>query len=188
VLSLLVDLLSDPEKSARVGAVQALTYSGTEAAGLLLRLKARMGDEEPEVVCECFSGLLTLAPREGVPFVAEFLDGNDRAIQEGAVLALGSSRRAEAFEILKSYWERASSDLQEVTLMALALLRLPAANDFLLSLVANESATVAAAALAALAVHRYDPRICERAAAAVAEKKNATLQLAFDKHFQAKNS
>ena len=99
VLALLVDLLTDEEKAARVGAVQALAYSGTEAAALLLRLKARLGDKEPEVISECFGGILELAPDSGVPFVAEFLDAEEEAIQEGALLASGAraGRRRSTF-------------------------------------------------------------------------------------------
>src|SRR5262249_11165043 len=95
VITYLVDLLCDPEKPARAGAAQALAYSETEAAGLLLRFKARVGDSEPEVISECFGGLLKLAPEESVPFVAEFLTSPDSAVQEAAILALGDSRRRE---------------------------------------------------------------------------------------------
>jgi hypothetical protein len=184
-LSLLVDLLAEPDKAARVGAVQALTYAGTEAAGLLLRLKCRLGDAEPEVISECFSGLLELTPEQAVTFVAEFLASHDEAIREAALLALGSSRRPEAFEILKSHWEKSAGELQDVVLMSMALLRQPAATDFLLSLVADQSQVVAAAALAALAVQRYDTRVRDRAAAAVAKNGHAALRALFDKRFAA---
>jgi HEAT repeat protein len=184
-LSVLVDMLADKEKAARIGAVQALAYSGTEAAGLLLRLKARVGDREPEVISECFAGILELAPEQGVAFVTEFLDSEDDAIQEGALLALGTSRRAEAFEILKMFARRASGDLLEVAHVALALLRLPEAMDYLLTLVADRSRAVATAALGALAVHRYDARVCERTAAAVAATGDTTLRSVFESRFRA---
>jgi HEAT repeat protein len=107
VLPLLVDLLTDPEKVARVGAAQALAYCGSEAAGLLLRLKARVGDKDPEVVAECLRGVLQLSAQEGVSFVAGFLRSADEAIAESAVLALGDSRRPEAFDALKAFWTAA---------------------------------------------------------------------------------
>jgi HEAT repeat protein len=182
-LALLVDLLADEDKAARVGAVQALTYAGSEAAHLLLRLKVRLGDEEPEVICECFTGLLEMAPEPAVPFVAEFLDAADAALQEGAALALGSSRRPEAFLVLKAVWNRPLRPSPDVLCVALALLRLPAATDFLLSVVAEEPQATAAAAVAALAVHRYDQRIRQRAAAAVAASGHAALRAVFDKRF-----
>jgi HEAT repeat protein len=181
---LLVDLLADPEKAARVGAAQALTYSGTEAAALLLRLKARLGDRESEVIAECLGGILELNPQEGVAFVAEFLASADEAIQEAALLALGSSRQPAAFEVLKPFAQRHRGELLEVAHVALALLRLPAATDYLLTVLADPSPAVARAALSALAVQRYDPRVCERAAAVVAQKGDAALQALYEKRFR----
>ncbi len=184
VLPLLVDLLVDPEKGARAGAAQALAYSGTEAAALVLRLKARLGDADPEVISECFTGLLQLVPEQAVSFVAEFLADDDAAIQEAAVLALGSARRPEAFEVLKTFAETHSDDLHEVACVALALLRLPAATEFLLQRVTDPSEAVALAAISALAVHRYDSRVRERVAEAVSAPGRAALRALFEKRFR----
>jgi HEAT repeat protein len=187
-LPLLVDLLCDPCKAARVGGAQALTYAETEAAALLLRFKARVGDKDPEVISECFAGLLQVRPDDGIPFVAEFLESGPEPVREAAVLALGSSRRREAFEVLKAFWEKpCQSTLQETVLLALGLLRLAAANDFLLSLVATGAPAVAAAAVGALAIHRYDARLVERVAAAVAENGSSALHAYFEKKFAAKD-
>jgi HEAT repeat protein len=185
VMPFLVDLMSDEEKAARVGAAQALAYSETESAGLLLRLKARLGDEEPEVVSECFEGLVKLAPAEGVPFVAEFLDSPDAAIQEGAILALGNSRRREGFDILQKFVAKVVDErLCETVCMGLSLLRLPEATDFLLGQVARGTDAEAHAALAGLALHRYDERVRERTAAAVAQNGRATINAVFQKRFR----
>jgi HEAT repeat protein len=185
LMPFLVDFLCDPEKPARIGAAQALTYSESEAAYLVLRLKARLGDKDPEVISECFNGLLALKPDEGVPLVAEFLHANDKAIQEAAILALGDSRRKEAFEILKKYWETCiDSELKEIALMALALLRLPPATDFLLELVAAESEPTARSALSALALHRYDDRLRDRTASAVAQNGRPSVRTHFEKSFR----
>jgi HEAT repeat protein len=127
VMEILVDLLVDRYEGARAGAIQALTYARTPSAALLVRFKARIGDRTPEVLSECFTGLLEMTPETAVPFVAEFLDSPMEAVQAGALLALGSSRRPEAFEVLKAFRERPTRDLEEVALTALALLRLPAA-------------------------------------------------------------
>jgi HEAT repeat protein len=186
VLHLLVDMLADKDKAARVGAVQALTYSGTEAAGLLLRLKARLGDAESEVLSECLTGLLELLPDEGVPFVAEFLSRAKESIQEAALLALGSSRQTKAFEPLRAFAAKHTGDVQEVAHVALALLRLPAATDFLLTQVADSSHGVAESAVKALAVQAHDPAVRERVAAAIADTGNAALRTLFDKRFQIK--
>ena len=178
-------MLADSEKAARIGAVQALASTGTEAAGLLLRLKVRLGDAEDEVISECFGGLMELSPAAELAFVADYLGSPNEAIQEAALLALGNSRQPAGFEILKSFAQRHSSELQEVAHVALALLRLQAATDFLLTLVADRSEAVALSALGALAVHRHDPRVHERAAAAVASNGSAALRGLFEKRFAA---
>lgn len=183
VLTLLVDLLTDEEKGVRAGAVRALVYSGTEAAGLLLRLKARLGDSDPEVIAECLEGIVELNPEQGVAFVAEFLTSPAEAIQEAAVLALGSSRRPEALAPLKAYAEQCPEDLREAAYVALALLRLPAAIDYLLTVVADAAPAVAQPALVGLAVHRHDSRIRERAADAVAGNGDAALAALFESRF-----
>jgi HEAT repeat protein len=184
VLALLVDMLAAEDKAERVGAVQALAYSGAEAAGLVLRLKSLLGDEESEVISECLGGLLDLNPVEGIPFVAKFLDAPTEAIQEAALLALGGSRRPEAFEVLKSFAERNQGEIQEVAFVALALLRLPTATDLLLTRVAEPASAASRAAVAALAIHRYDERIRERTAAAVTQNGDPVLRALFEKRFR----
>jgi HEAT repeat protein len=186
VMPYLVDLLNDPEKPARIGAAQALAYSEAAAAALLLRLKARLGDKDPEVISECFSGLMKLTPSEGVSFVGEFLHSPDLGIRESAVLALGESRRPEAFETLKGFWEtQIDNRLKETILMAFALLRLPQATDFLLKLVGEGSESVARIALTALAVYWHDDKLRERVAVEVAKRGGADLQALFEARFRA---
>src|SRR5579883_1000141 len=91
LLPLLVDALTDPQKEVRIAAAQALGYHGTESAGLLLRLKTRIGDQEPEVLSECLSGLLGCSPKEGLPLVSQVLDSGNPGLREAAMLALGRS-------------------------------------------------------------------------------------------------
>lgn len=185
LMVLLADLLTDPEKVARSAAAKALGSSGALAAIPLLRFKARVGDEEPEVVVECLSGLMTADPAESLPFVGGFLDA-DEEVAEGAALALGESRRPEALTILQKHWPRARRHeaLGNVVLLAIAITRLPAAVDFLLEVLGAESEPTAAGALSALAIHRHNPTIRDRVAAAVA-KKGAGLKKAFEKQFRA---
>jgi len=184
-LPLLVDSLTDPEKEVRIASAQALACFATEAAGLLLRLKVRTGDKEPDVVSECFSGLLTIDSRENLPFVSAFLGTGDLARCEAAVLALGKSRLPEALGALKSCWKQATSTgLREQTLLAIAMLRLPAAIDYLLEHVASDSEKDAIAALFALKIHNYDPRLRERIAELVRQKGSLALQARFDRDFR----
>ena len=66
----IADLLADREAPARKMAAQALAYSENPAAVPLLRLKALLGDEDPQVLGECLLALLAIAPRPSLDFVA----------------------------------------------------------------------------------------------------------------------
>lgn len=163
VMSELADLLADPELDTRIGAVRAIKYSGQEAGVPLLRFKAHVGDENPEVIHECFTTLLALSPEASLPFVAGFLDDDEVTICESAALALGESRLAEAFDILKASWEkRFHPELRQTELLAIALLRNEKAIDFLLSLVADGSAARAGDALVVLSMYQEDEEVWRR--------------------------
>jgi hypothetical protein len=184
-LPLLVDAMVDPERDVRIAAAMALGYVGTEAAGLLLRLKARIGDRDTEVLSECLSGLLTVNPKENLPIVSEFLDPLDPPRCEAAALALGKSLLQDALDPLKACWQECvTSGLREHVLLTIAMLRFPAAIDYLLELVASEPEPVAASSMAALKIHNYDPRLRERLLQVVQKKGSRTLQLVFDRDFR----
>ena len=175
LLPLLVDALIDSQKEVRMAAAQALGHHGSEPASLLLRLKARMGDKEPDVISECLSGLLTASPKENLPFVSQFLDSVDPTIREAAILALGRSRLPEAFGLLKTSLQQHPIGLNEEIFLAMAMLRLPVATEFLLEVVATEGETSASGALSALMIYRYDPALRERIADAVGKNGSRTL-------------
>jgi HEAT repeat protein len=181
LLTLLVDALADPQKEVRTAAAQALGHHGSEPAILLLRLKARLGDKEADVISECLSGLLGCAPRESLPFVAEFLGSDDTGHCEAAILALGRSRLPEAFDLLKAYRQRHPIGLNGELFLALAMLRLPVATEYLLDTIATEGETNAAAALIALMIYRYDPALRERIADAVAKNGSRVLRANFER-------
>jgi HEAT repeat protein len=184
--SLLVDTLVDKEKVVRVATAQALAYVGTEAAGLLLRLKAKVGDNEPEVLSECLAGLMTIGPDANLEFVSGFLDPMDQARCEAAALALGKCRLPAALDALTSCWRRTyDSELREQILLAIAMMRLPAAVDFLVDLVAAESEATALSAMSALKFHAYDPKLCERLALAVKKTGNRVLESRLGRDFKA---
>ena len=102
----LAELLADREAPARRIAAQALGYSENPAAQPLLRLKALIGDEEPQVLSECLLALLAVAPDASLEFVAGFLDGRAPDNAEAAALALGGSRLPAALPLLCEWWER----------------------------------------------------------------------------------
>jgi hypothetical protein len=169
----------------RIAAAQAVGYVGSEAAGLLLRLKVRIGDRDPDVLSECFSGLLEVDSKENFALVASELDPHDAARCEAAALALGRSRLPEALAPLGACWERCGpSELGRQVLLAIAMLRLPAAIDYLMDLVAADSEKAAIAALAALKIHNYDARLRERLAQTLKTTGNRTLQAVFERDFR----
>jgi hypothetical protein len=69
-------------------------------------------------------------------------------------------------------------------LLAIAMLRLPQAIDYLLELVASDSETDAISALFALKIHNYDPRLRLRIAELVQKKGSHALQARFDRDFR----
>lgn len=180
----LVDAMTDPARDVRIAAAQGLGYVGTEAAGLVLRLKARLGDAEPDVFSECLSALLTVDPRANLGFVTEYLRPGQAARCEAAALALGKSRLPDALEPLKACWPNClDAALRQRILLSIAMMRLPAAIDHLLDVVASDSERDAAAALSALKIHNYDPRLRERLESIVRNTGRPTLRAQFARDF-----
>ncbi len=147
ILSHLVPALLDSDKTVRVEVARAIGELGRPEGALLLRLRALAGDEEPEVLGACFSALLGIEGRPGIPFVARFLDDAGEACAEAA-LALGLMHEPEVFELLKARFERGRS-CASALLSAIALTRRPEALEYLVNIVESGDPG-AAAALAAL--------------------------------------
>jgi HEAT repeat protein len=182
LLSHLIELLADPERTVRVEAARAVGNAGSGQAALLLRLRALMGDEEPEVLGACFASVLSIQGDAATDFVSRFLNKDDDAAREAA-LALASLRNARAFALLKKRWGDAGRmTLRPVLVTAMALTRVPEAIDFLLSLIEGDS-RYGGAAVEALATIRSSAEVRLRTAAAVERSGNARLRSAFEKHF-----
>jgi HEAT repeat protein len=180
-----VTLLADKEVPARVGAVRAIGDSGDVAGALLLRLKALLGDEEIEVTGECFASLLRLAPvAASVEFVAQYLRSDSDEVRERAALALGESRLAAAFPVLREAWEQtAQAERRRVLLLSMAMVRLDEAVEFLMGRVAEDREPAAADALAALALYGRDEAVRKRVEELVARRASAGLREAFEREF-----
>jgi len=177
-------LLVDREPPARIGAVRALATNGGTAGALLLRLKVLTGDSEPEVISECFLGLLSSAPEESLRFVADSMDADDQAISDAAIWALGQSRLPAAFEELRNKWERTIARDQRMRLLsATAMLRLESAIEFLCSIISTENQTTASDALNALATFKANSNIREAVATAVRKRGDNILQRTFAREF-----
>lgn len=182
VVLLLTELLLDSDDTARAGAARALGGTGSLAAVPLLRYKVRTGDRLDDVIGECFDSLLTLSFEESLPFVTQYLQAPESTLQGTAMFALAATRRPEALAVLKDYWPFAPADRRESLLLALATSRLPAANDFLIGLIAGKDPN-ARAALSALTIHRHNPKITAAIAAAVETNGAESVREWFRKKF-----
>lgn len=177
---LLTDLIMDPEPPARTGAVRALVYLGGRESELLLRMKIHAGDDHPDVLSECFSGLAQIDPSNAVPFLAEFLDSMDPVKIEEAAIALGETREIEAFEILCRKREDSFRDEQRrMLLLPMALTRSTEAFNYLIDILENDHVKSAVSALDALLIYRADPKMLERIGQAVKTRKEGSIRERF---------
>ena len=164
-LRALVDAMADRAAPVRVEASRALAQMD---GGLLLRLKARLGDEEPGVIGQVFDSLLSVEREEALPFVAEFLQSAQDWVREESALALGASRMPGAVPLLRSAWEATREDAM---LRAISASRQEEAMAFLLGLVRDGRRGEAESALLALEIHKDSEEIREKVRAAVAERE-----------------
>jgi hypothetical protein len=174
----LTALLNDADAAGRIGAVRAIACGNPREAELLLRSKALAGDAEPQVLGECFTGLLAALPEESVGFVAAYLAHADAAVRELAALALGESRLDAALAPLKEAWDGVlvGDELRRALLRAAAAHRSEAAFDWLLAIVADARVPVALEVVEALAIYRHNAKLKQRLEAAVAERGEPTLR------------
>jgi hypothetical protein len=176
LLSEVVQLLVDREPAARIGAIRALGVNGGEAGVLLLRLKVLTGDAELAVMAECFSALLVASADKSVKFVAKYIDSDDEATAEAAMLALGESRLPAAYSFLKEKWNRTVlMPVKRALLAAMAALKLEEAIAFLISLVESANAETAAAAVEALSIYRHNERVSESVRIAALTRKEKAI-------------
>jgi len=146
LLAHLIELLSDKDKTVRGEVVRAIEHFGSPAAALLLRLRAVLGADEPEVLGGCYSGILAIEGVTAITWVARFLAGGDDSAAEAA-MAIASTRSPEAFEALRArFLDKSDLWFRSVLLSAIALTRQEAALEFLLELVRKESPEAEAAA------------------------------------------
>jgi HEAT repeats len=167
----LVEALTEKEPVVRVEAVRGLAEMDGEEAALLLRMKARVGDEEPQIAGQVFDALWKVEGEAALPFVATFLESASGEIREEAALALGASRISGAVALLREACDRTRDPrFREVLFRALSLSRLPEALQFLGNILKTGRRADVKAVIEALELHRENPeirRLIEEAAARV---------------------
>jgi HEAT repeat protein len=139
LLTHLVELLGDKDKSVRTEAVRAIEQVGSSSSGILLRLRAILAADEPEVLGACYSGILRLEGASAIPWVSRFLRSADDPAAEAA-LAIAGTHSLQGFEVLRErFAEETDPWFCSVLLSAIALTRQDAALEFLLDQVRSES-------------------------------------------------
>ena len=171
-------LLYDPEPDARIGAIRAAANGMPREAELLLRSKAIAGDQEPAIVGECLSALMSVEPEGSLAFVAQWLTKSDDALRELAALALGESRVPAALDALKNAWMEpvVADEFRSVLVRAAAAHRSEAAFDWLVSLVADGRAVVVGWVIESLEPYKNNSRLGERLRSALAARGDADLE------------
>jgi HEAT repeat protein len=167
---LLTDLLTDSQKITRAHVAIALgNWRGPEAVPLL-RLKARLGDDDPETFAEVLAALLRHDPRNHLAFVAEFLQGRNLSTIEAAALALGQSKLPTALQPLADAYPRLrSSSIATTLVMAIGLLRTPEAVDWLLDQLPRATTSEATVLFDALRIHHHDEKFMAKLQSVVAQ-------------------
>jgi len=117
--------------------------------------------------------------------VADFLRSASEEIRERAALALGESRLASAFPVLREAWEQTAQAARRRTLLlSIAMLRLDEAVEFLLTRVAEDREAAAADALAALGLYGRDEAVRKRVEEIVGKRGSAALKAVIDREFR----
>jgi hypothetical protein len=134
----LIPLFADKELPVRVNVARAVEQVGTDSAALLLRLRAELASDAPELLDACYSGVLALEGLAAIPWAAQFLPPEDDAAAEAA-MAIAQTRTLEAFQLLRTTFAKTRDPwFRTVVLSAIALTRQQEATDWLLDLIANE--------------------------------------------------
>lgn len=169
----LTALLNDKEPRARTGAAHAISCGNPKEAEAVLRLKVLVGDAEAEVIGECFTGMMSIAPLECLPFVASYLTGENESIRDLAALALGECRNPKVVEYLRAAWDAcgALGEFPVVLIRAAALNRTEPAFDWLIAIIELGAQRHADAAVEALAVYERNTKLSERVEQALARRK-----------------
>ena len=155
--------LGDHDSSVRFSAARAIAHrESRDGAGLLL-LRLGAGEDTQDVAMECVRALFAVAPDLGIQYARAALQTGEREVREPMLQLLGTAADDRAIELLAD--ELASQSLaaeRRLVIQAVGLSLRPSARTLLLELVVSERPSDAEAALAALAIHRYDDRLVAR--------------------------
>jgi hypothetical protein len=177
-------LLADREPPVRHAAATALAEHGDRdgAALLLLRLEQETSEPDPATLAECIRALFVLAPDHGATTAMRYL--RDAELRELTAHAIAAARQDSGIELLAA--ELAASiraDERAPIIAALGASRHQRAREIVLGLVGAAPRADALAAIAALAVHSYDPSLAREVRAIAATNSAADLGAAIAEAF-----
>ena len=84
LLGWFTELFADPDLTVQVNAARAVEQVGSDAAMLLLKLRAELGSGPPELLGACYGGVLRLEGPAAIPWAAKFLAAEDDTAAEAA--------------------------------------------------------------------------------------------------------
>jgi hypothetical protein len=181
LLTILLDPLLDSDQTVRIEAARAIAQIGGVAAALVLRLRAMIGKDEPEVLGACYSALLAVEGEAAISLVAAAMKEGDEAAGEAA-FALADLRTVAALAALQKRFEAGADEwFGKILLSAIALTRQPEAVEFLLGLIESE-AREAGTAIEAIARSGPSPDVRSRVEAAARATGSPRLLKALREH------
>ncbi|MGD0631130.1 MAG: HEAT repeat domain-containing protein [Terracidiphilus sp.] len=182
LLTALLEPFTDSDKTVRMEAARAMAAVGGVSAAMLLRLRALLGKDEPEVLGAVYSSLLSLEGAAAIPLVAGALEDGDDTSAEAA-FALADQRSPEALAaLLARLHAGADAWFTSVLLSAVALTRQPEAIDVLIATIAR-NAREAPQAIEAIGRTAPSAELRSRVEQAVEQADSTRLRQAFREHF-----
>lgn len=165
--------LADKEPRTRSHAARcAVSWGDSVLARALLLLRVTAGEDDPEVLADCFEGLIQAGGADRV--VAQLKGGDMRS--EAAALALGTARVESAVPAMIRWCDGLyDPSTRKVALVSIGLTRCPAALEYLLGRLVTAGPRGGREVLEALGVFLPDPaargRIVEAARRAGLERE-----------------
>lgn len=178
-------MLADHERAARLAALRALAASGRpDVAEPLTRLRLASGDDDPEVITECMSTLLALNPSDNLAVVGTHLAGKDSTMAEAAALAVGATRVAGGFGLLRDQLELGVlADRRRTLMLAMAMLRSDTAWQHLVEIIMDAPSAEALDAIDALGTFKEHGDLRQRVEAAVMDRADPDVDARFARSF-----
>ena len=134
VLRSLTPLFTDENLSVRIDAARAIEQTGTDHASLLLRLRADLASDDPELLVACIGAVLRLEGPRALPWVANFLSAEDDLAHETAFLLAELHNPATLPHLTHALSQARTQIFAQTLLTSLATTHLPEAWTHLLHL------------------------------------------------------